>query len=820
MHPYEQKVILNWVLNVLNEIQPSARAASFLRDWMREHKGLYDLTLPSGADDDNPFESMARGGPGSSAFVIDLAALAQADADARDAAEEKASASADEEDGEGDSDDGASSKSKSAKKKAKKKAASRKKSSPAADADNTTEADIASDEDEDLGDDDSGDADKPETPKLSPAEKIAQLVPIIKARIKDLKQPGHSGNEKKLRILSELTGMTKGERDILGLIVRYKLFPSVEDFVDGISLLRGGRRLLRGEPALIGLITKMSARGVADLIKPDAHLQTSGLISIGGEGEIDTLNRMTLGLFSAANDEDSILRVLIGPLLYRNLPWARFAHVDDREMALELIRNALSKGEKGVHLFLYGPSGTGKTEFAASLASELSAQLFALGEADDWGNQPAPDERLGALQTAYSVLKRRKNTLLMVDEVEELFFEDNTGTEFRGRLRGSPVFFHKLLADSPVPTIWTVRNIAALEPIFIRHASLALEMSMPAPAKRDEIWRHHLKAQGIDLRDEQINVLARRYEVTPGQIASIARSAKLMHVGAKGSNKAKQDAVMDLLERSALSLTQAMRAGSPAPVGKLTHGKFNEKIVNADHDLEKLTGRLSGAMRHKPFSMLLYGPAGCGKSEYVRHLAETLGLELLQKRASDVLSKWVGESEQQIALAFQEARRRNAFLVFDEADSLLGSRKQAGHTWEVSQVNEMLTWMESHPLPFAATTNLMSWLDEAALRRFTFKVGFKHLEDEQLELAYTHFFHREAPERVRSISELTPGDFAVAARKAEILDVLNDDEELIKLLTEESEVKPDQRNIIGFKRRDGRRKRTTAQAQEYRGDAE
>lgn len=79
---------------------------------------------------------------------------------------------------------------------------------------------------------------------------------------------------------------------------------------------------------------------------------------------------------------------------------------------------------------------------------------------------------------------------------------------------------------------------------------------------------------------------------------------------------------------------------------------------------------------------------------------------LPHKRASGLLGPHMGESEQQIAAAFAEARDTGTFLVLDEADSLLGDCRGVRQSWEVSQVNEMLTWMECHPLPFAATTNL------------------------------------------------------------------------------------------------------------------
>ena len=117
-----------------------------------------------------------------------------------------------------------------------------------------------------------------------------------------------------------------------------------------------------------------------------------------------------------------------------------------------------------------------------------------------------------------------------------------------------------------------------------------------------------------------------------------------------------------------------------------------------------------------------------------------MGLPVLQKRASDLLDPFVGGTEQNIAGAFAEAREAQAFLVFDEADSLLLERADAVRSWEISQVNEMLTWMEQHALPFACTTNLAERLDRASLRRFLVKLRFDWLTPAQARLAFRRFF--------------------------------------------------------------------------------
>lgn len=186
------------------------------------------------------------------------------------------------------------------------------------------------------------------------------------------------------------------------------------------------------------------------------------------------------------------------------------------------------------------------------------------------------------------------------------------------------------------------------------------------------------------------------------------------------------------------------------------------------------TWRPAVAGKRTRFSLCLQGPPGTGKTAYVRHLAHRIGLEVLQKRTSDLLDMWVGSSERNIADAFAEARDNQAFLVFDEADSLLADRRGAHRSWEVGQVNEMLTWMESHPLPFACTTNFGANLDAASLRRFVFKVTLGFLKPGAASLAFRTFFGREPPDGLRTLKSLTPGDFEVVRRKAEVLGQLDD----------------------------------------------
>jgi SpoVK/Ycf46/Vps4 family AAA+-type ATPase len=85
---------------------------------------------------------------------------------------------------------------------------------------------------------------------------------------------------------------------------------------------------------------------------------------------------------------------------------------------------------------------------------------------------------------------------------------------------------------------------------------------------------------------------------------------------------------------------------------------------------------------------------------------------------------YVGETEKNIKNTFAEAEREQAILVFDEADSFLFNREMAQRSWEVSFVNEFLTRMGRYQGILVCTTNRMTGLDSASIRRFNHKIGF------------------------------------------------------------------------------------------------
>ena len=125
---------------------------------------------------------------------------------------------------------------------------------------------------------------------------------------------------------------------------------------------------------------------------------------------------------------------------------------------------------------------------------------------------------------------------------------------------------------------------------------------------------------------------------------------------------------------------------------------------------------------------------------------------------------FVGESEKNIAKAFEEAKKQKKILLFDEVDSFFRERSYSSQSWEITQVNEFLTQMEKFEGIVICTTNLRNIMDKAMQRRFHIMVEFKALKDEGVESLLGKYFpqfdfNEEDIRRISRFQSATPGDF-------------------------------------------------------------
>ena len=348
-----------------------------------------------------------------------------------------------------------------------------------------------------------------------------------------------------------------------------------------------------------------------------------------------------------------------------------------------------------------------------------------------------------------------------------------------------------------VPTLWLSNTVTGMDAAFIRRFDMVFELPVPPRSQRARIVQAHCG----DLLDAPR--LARVADAEHLAPAVVARASTVAHaieadVGRAASANAFEHLVSHTLQ------AQGHRA-LPRHDPHRVPGVYDTTFLNADADLAQVAQGLVAASATGGARLCLYGPPGTGKTAFGRWLAEQLDRPLMVRRASDLLSMFVGEAEKNIARAFRQAEEDGALLLIDEVDSFLQDRRGAQRSWEVTQVNEMLTQMEGFAGVFMASTNLMGGLDPAALRRFDLKVRLDYLRPDQAwALLLRHCAQLglptpDAPEQARlaRLRQLTPGDFAAVLRQQRFRP-LTRAQALVDALEAECALKPGDSRAIGF----------------------
>ena len=568
--------------------------------------------------------------------------------------------------------------------------------------------------------------------------------------------------------------------------------------------------------AMLGEVAKVSANDIAVALKPGGRLESLALIdtpiaehNITDLGDLMRLSdRLLPILLEPYETEAAMMAAFTRPSKNSELTLADYPHVeDDARYLAALLKSATERSEKGVNVLIYGAPGTGKTEFAKVITALSGAELYEVECFDREGQSLSGKERYRSLQVSQSFLKGRHNTVLLFDEVEDVFPSNPSemlnmflgDDNHRGSVNGK-AWVNQTLENNPVPTIWISNSINQIDPAYRRRFQFHLELKNPPQNVRANITKKHLA--GLDVSAEFVEKLAARRTLTPAQIHAAARFAQLTHGQVEDGVEA---LMLKQLERSDEALGNKEENDKSQYRPLVTTYDLSLLNIETRHPIEKIINalKIKGAG-----TLCFFGMPGTGKTALGEHIAKSIERPLIIKKASDLMSKYVGETEQQMAAMFKEAEQEKAVLLLDEADSFLQNRALAQRSYEITEVNEMLQGMERFKGVFICTTNLFDRIDEAALRRFTFKIQFKPLTREQRE----KMFATEAldgnsanltgkiSDRLNKLQMLTPGDFAAVKRQITLLDETLTPEEFLEQLEQEHKVKPDIKwaRTIGF----------------------
>lgn len=595
--------------------------------------------------------------------------------------------------------------------------------------------------------------------------------------------------------------LARYQRDMRSILVEFKVNNAPEAFaalaeVAGVSpqelgdALRAGSRLER-IGLVENLISEHNITDLADLMKVSEKLPPV--------------------LMRQYRDQAELMAVFTRLSAKSALALDDFAFVaEDARVLCALLANAVARKEAGVNVLLYGPPGTGKTELAKVVAQSAGLELFEVEYADRDGNSLSGRDRYRSLQIAQVFLKGSAQAALLFDEVEDVFPPISSETAHllaradataapNGSVSGK-AWVNQILESNIVPTIWVTNRIEQIDPAFRRRFAYHLELKSPPPGAREGVVRKTL--EGVQVSDAFVARLTSRKGLTPAQIRTAVRFAELASPHAPEAGLQDMEGLIERQLKNA-DLALGNRAMDGARQQAATHYDPTLLNVNSRYEIPRMVQALK-ARAHG--TLCFYGPPGTGKTALAEHIASSLGRPLLIRQASDLMSKYIGETEQNMAAMFREAEAEDAVLLLDEADSFLQDRRGAQRTYEVTEVNEMLQGMERFHGIFICTTNLMDRIDQAALRRFTFKIQFKPLTPVQREALFVaeacqgdaQKLQDAVRTRLAVLEQLCPGDFAAVRRQALILDVQMAPLEFLEQLEAEHRIKPEVRESRGM----------------------
>ena len=626
--------------------------------------------------------------------------------------------------------------------------------------------------------------------------------------------------EKNIDALSGLLQLNKAERALLlyGTLARYQR--------DLRSMLVEFKVHNAPEAyAAIAEVAGVSAAEVGEALRAGSRLERIGLVEnlISEHNITDLADLMKVSeklppvLMREYRDQSELMAVFTRPAARSALVPADFSFIaEDVAVLVTLLRRAVQNKAAGVNVLLYGPPGTGKTELARVVAQAAGVDLFEVEYADRDGNSLSGRDRYRSLQIGQVFLKGAQQAALLFDEVEDVFppiSADAAGLMARHEQQAlsavvsqsvnGKAWVNQILESNPVPTIWVTNRIEQIDPAFRRRFAYHLELKSPPPGAREQLLRKSL--EGVAVSEAFVARLTERKGLTPAQIRTAVRFAGL----------AREDGARDdpgpgfeaLIERQLKNADAALGNQPAGARGRRQVTTWDLAMLNVETRFE--IPRIVEALRARGHGTLcFYGAPGTGKTALGEHIAQALERPLIVKQASDLMSKYVGETEQAMAAMFREAEAEKAVLLLDEADSFLQDRRGAQRTYEVTEVNEMLQGMERFHGIFVCTTNLLDRIDPAALRRFTFKIQFKPLTAAQREAMFVtealggdaSLLTPEARARLAKLVQLCPGDFAAVKRQTDILATAFSIEEFLDQLEAEHRIKPEVREerSMGF----------------------
>ena len=389
-----------------------------------------------------------------------------------------------------------------------------------------------------------------------------------------------------------------------------------------------------------------------------------------------------------------------------------------RELLLEL---AASCPGHSVRVVIAGRRGSGRRSLLAALAARVG-KLLAVIEC-----QRLPRGSAAFVAALERELQRAamRNALPCVSGLEVAAVADGIDGDLRAMFRAFPL---------PIAFRSGPKHELPLDGGYLR-----CELPPLREQQRIDVWRDALARHALIADHEQ---LAARYRIGPGSIESLAARGAAQCAGlaeppgdatALLDRAARQDVGTQIgsVATRVTRLSEWAQVALPADVvdsirefiGRIRHRRTVYERWGFDAKMTTSRG----------LTALFYGPPGTGKSMVAGLIARELGLELYRVDLARITSKWIGETEKNLAKVFDAAEDGQVMILFDEADSLFGKRtevKTSVDRYANLEVNYLLQRFDTFEGIAVLTTNLEGSIDLAFKRRMSLRLSFPFPDEE------------------------------------------------------------------------------------------
>ncbi len=413
-----------------------------------------------------------------------------------------------------------------------------------------------------------------------------------------------------------------------------------------------------------------------------------------------------------------------------------------REEAYNRLLRLMQKKDTGL-VVLAGAEGSGKKYLAAKAAGELQQILVKIRM-----------EELLTLENKdlYEVLDEMVFRYLLYGDT--YYLEAGDLSRFsEDRLQ---LVFSKLIGGMRQVILGTEKSP---EHLYLRGETVHITLDRIERSSQAVLWKEIAAREDITFaKNVDLSELVSKFDLLPGRIEEVLHTAAL---GAKPTKTGKITVAKELIEAE-INRKSEVQFGTLASRIQTSFTREDIYLTEiAKKEVDRVLARIRyrsvvnegyGFGRNLPYgrgvSVVLYGPPGTGKTMLASVIANELNLSLYRIDLSQMSSKYIGETEKNIAGLFAAARNSNGILFFDEADALFAKRTEVSGSndrYANAETAFLLQQIEAYDGLSILATNAMQNFDSAFKRRMTFMIPMERPnEEERLEL-WKHIFPKDVP---------------------------------------------------------------------------